>query len=277
LAQVHQSGDTIVPEAPPSARMSARPELLGLLGASALAGAIGGALAVAWWNRKRGSTAKYPGSTLPTRPYDADDDWARVIHDNFQEPRLWEGLKTRSGLQGDLVVAALQKEIRRGGSPENAENACLLALDLIKTGPAAEDKLWQRLQVISCEDVGLGSPLAPVIVNALHQMSMNFHRQEGDRTIFALHAVRTLCLATKDRSNDEFLTWINSIATEVEKKPHIPDYAHDMHTRKGTALGRGKRHFFTHATKLIPEMAPRNTKYLELVLAGLPPDPADLK
>ena len=39
------------------------------------------------------------------------------VHDNFKDPSLWEGLTTRSGIAGDLVVAAFQKEIRWRPTP----------------------------------------------------------------------------------------------------------------------------------------------------------------
>lgn len=73
---------------------------------------------------------------------------------------------TRHGLAADEVVSALQKEIRRG----HTENAALLAYEMLTTDVALEAKLWQRLQVISVEDVGFGQPEAPVLVQALYEM-----------------------------------------------------------------------------------------------------------
>src|SRR4029077_5973542 len=35
--------------------------------------------------------------------------------------------------------------------------------------------------------------------------------------------------------------------------PEIPDYALDMHTRKGKAMGRGLDHFRKEGAKLVPE------------------------
>jgi replication-associated recombination protein RarA len=66
-------------------------------------------------------------------------------------------VKTYHGLPADEVISALQKEIRRG----NAENAVLLAYEMMITSPAMEDYLWQRLMVISVEDIGFGEPNAP--------------------------------------------------------------------------------------------------------------------
>lgn len=43
----------------------------------------------------------------------------------------WVDIKTRHGFQGDEVISALQKEIRRG----NTENAALLAYEMATTSP----------------------------------------------------------------------------------------------------------------------------------------------
>ncbi len=93
-----------------------------------------------------------PGGINRASDYEACDPWLAVVHDNFKDPSLWNGLQTRSGMAGDLAVAALQKEIRRGG--ENSENAMKLAYELQTTSAGAEDKLWQRILVIAAEDVG---------------------------------------------------------------------------------------------------------------------------
>ena len=97
-----------------------------------------------------------PGGVNSAEDYEPDDRWAAVVHDNFKDPALWVGLTTRSGIGGDLAVAAFQKEIRRGG--ENSENALKLCYELCMTSAGAEDKVWQRLLVIAAEDIGAGDP-----------------------------------------------------------------------------------------------------------------------
>ena len=97
----------------------------------------------------------------------------------------WVDVKTYHGLPADQVISALQKEIRRG----NTENAVLLAYEMVITSPALEDYLWQRLMVISVEDVGFGEPNAPIMLNALNQMVGNLDRSSGERKLFAVHAV----------------------------------------------------------------------------------------
>jgi replication-associated recombination protein RarA len=177
----------------------------------------------------------------------------------------WVDVKTYHGLPADQVISALQKEIRRG----NTENAVLLAYEMIITSPAMEDLLWQRLMVISVEDVGFGEPHAPIMLNALYQMLGAFDRSVGERKLFAVHAVRYLCGCQKDRSSDEMINWIIHAVTQGKVKPTIPDYALDMHTAQGQAIGRGRRHFFEEGAKLAPELPNRDLTYRNRIMEML--------
>ncbi len=75
-----------------------------------------------------------------------------------QDP--WTRVQTRHGFAADEVISALQKEIRRG----QAENAALLAYEMMTTSAELEAKMWQRLLVISVEDIGWGDVQAPNLV-----------------------------------------------------------------------------------------------------------------
>jgi len=177
----------------------------------------------------------------------------------------WVDVKTANGLPADQVISALQKEIRRG----NTENAVLLAHEMAITSPALEDYLWQRLMVISVEDIGFGNPFAPVVINALVQILQTFDRGLGERKLFSLHAVRYLCGCQKDRSSDEMINWVLMASARGEITPEIPDYALDKHTATGQALGRGDQHFWEVGTLLHPELPERDTTYRARVLAIL--------
>ena len=179
----------------------------------------------------------------------------------------WVDVKTYHGLAADQVISALQKEIRRG----NTENAVLLAYEMIITSPALEDYLWQRLMVISVEDIGFGDPLAAVVINSLHQMLSTFDRSLGERKLFAVHAVRYLCACQKDRSSDEMINWVLMASERGQIFPEIPDYALDKHTAAGQALGRGDTHFWTVGTQLNPELPDRDLTYRNRVLNLLDP------
>jgi replication-associated recombination protein RarA len=175
------------------------------------------------------------------------------------------GVRTRHNLAADEVISALQKEIRRG----HTENAAFLAYEMLVTSEELEAKLWQRLQIISVEDIGYGQIDAPVLIHTLYQMHHNFPRPQGDRYLLALHAVRYLCRCAKDRSSDEFFNWVKYAIDTDGQRPIVPDYALDMHTTAGRQLGRGKRHFLEEGALVAPELPDREMVYRQRLLALL--------
>lgn len=173
----------------------------------------------------------------------------------------WQNVTTLHGFPADHVISALQKEIRRG----HTENAALLAYEMVLTSPALEDFLWQRLMVISVEDIGFGNPQAPVLINSMVQMLDRFDRSVGERKLFAVHAVRYLCLAQKDRASDEMINWMIHGVAAGTLRPTIPDYALDMHTGDGQKMGRGKAHFWAEGAQIAPELPNRDKTYHERI------------
>lgn len=174
----------------------------------------------------------------------------------------WVDVKTFNGFQADHIISALQKEIRRG----NTENAALLAYEMIITSHQLEDYLWHRLKVISVEDIGFGEPLAPVLIQSLFEMTRGCDRATSERKLYAIHAVRYLCSCKKDRSSDEMINWINHSSKTGSLRPNIPDYALDMHTAEGQKKGRGRRHFFEEASRIIPELEDRDLTYRDRIM-----------
>ena len=102
------------------------------------------------------------------------------------------------------------------------------------------------------EDIGFGDPMAAVIVKNLNDLRKEFAYGDGDRSIFFLYAIRYLCKCKKERSTDHIK---NIIMRESEKGqvPEIPDYAIDMHTIKGRAMGRDVFFFLDEASKVMPQ------------------------
>jgi replication-associated recombination protein RarA len=176
----------------------------------------------------------------------------------------WTQVKTIHGLPADEVISALQKEIRRG----NAENACLLAYEMVATSEELERKLWDRLCVIAVEDIGFGEPTAPLLIESLELMTHRYRYRygEGDRALFVIHAVRYLCTRQKDRSSDEILNWIKRAVEDEGVRPTIPDYAVDMHTARGQAMGRDLKHFLSEGALVSPEWVERDRTYRERLL-----------
>lgn len=169
----------------------------------------------------------------------------------------WVQVRTLNGFQADELISALQKEIRRG----NVENAVIIAYEMFITSPELEAYLWKRLMVISVEDIGWGDLQAPVLVHTLYQMHSLYGRQEGDRLLYAIHAVRYLCACQKDRSTDEMLNWVKHSIETGALLPSVPDYALDMHTARGQEMGRGLRHFWEEGAIVQPELPGRESTY----------------
>lgn len=161
----------------------------------------------------------------------------------------WSKITTRNGYAGDEVISALQKSIRRGLE----EQACKFAYELYISSPQLEEKLWRRLLTISVEDIGMGNPMAAILVNNLYQMSRQFDYADGDRPIYFIHAIRYLCASKKDRSSD-LLKNICIKSFAMGQFPEIPDYALDKHTQRGQAMGRDSFHFLNEASKVYPQI-----------------------
>ncbi|MGG7078940.1 hypothetical protein [Clostridium sardiniense] len=164
----------------------------------------------------------------------------------IQDP--WAKVKTRNGLNGDEVISALQKSIRRG----MVEEACQFAYEMYITSPQMEDKLWRRLLTITVEDIGMGDNNASVIINNLNQMRKEFDYADGDRPIYFIHAIRYLCQCEKDRSSD-LLKNIIIKGFAMGQVPEIPDVALDKHTVRGAEMGRDSFHFLNEASLVIPQ------------------------
>lgn len=160
----------------------------------------------------------------------------------------WSKITTRNGYAGDEVISALQKSIRRGLE----EQACMFAYELYVSSPQLEEKLWRRLLTISVEDIGMGNPMAAIMVNNLYRMSREFEYADGDRPIYFIHAIRYMCQCEKDRSSD-LLKNICIKSFAMGKFPEVPDYALDKHTQRGQAMGRDSFHFLNEASQVIPQ------------------------
>lgn len=180
----------------------------------------------------------------------------------------WQKCKTYSGLAADLVISALQKEIRRN----HEENACTLAYEMLITSPAMEEYLWYRLHTISVEDVGFGDVMAPVVIQSLDEARKAITPGWGDRNMIAIHAVRFLCKCRKDRSSDELYNWISKSYQKGTLRPELPDYCYDKHTLQGQQMGRNDHDFYYEGSKVSPEWEERDKTYRERLLKMLEED-----
>lgn len=177
----------------------------------------------------------------------------------------WQRTTTEHGFSADEVISALQKSLRRG----LLDNALLLGWEMYLTSPELEDKLWSRLCVIAVEDIGLGNPQAPVLVETLYQQHLRYDRPTGDRFLFAAHAIRVLATSVKDRTSDDMVNWAKNSVALGERLPEIPDVALDMHTGRGQAMGRDYRFFMEEASRVIPEINDKDQRYRDWIMAAL--------
>ena len=166
---------------------------------------------------------------------------------------FWSEVKTRNGFAADEIISSLQKSIRRN----MVEEACEFAYELYISSPQLLEKMWRRLLTISVEDIGFGNLNASVQINSLNEMRKNFPYDDGDQPMYFIHAIRILCESEKDRSSD-YLKNIIIKGFAMGKKPEIPDIALDKHTKRGKLMGRGSKHFFEEATKVIPQLKVNN-------------------
>lgn len=170
-----------------------------------------------------------------------------------QAYNIWAETKTRNNFATDEIVSSLQKAIRRA----MVEEACGYAYELYISSPQLLDRMWRRLLTISVEDIGFGNLDAALHVQNLNEMRKNFPYNDGDQPMYFIHAIRILCESTKDRSSD-YLKNIIIKSFAMGKKPEIMDVALDKHTKRGKEMGRGSKHFFEEATKVIPQLEVEN-------------------
>lgn len=182
-----------------------------------------------------------------------------------QAPDPWQRTTTEHGFPADEVISALQKCLRRG----MVDNVLLLGWEMYLTSPELEEMLWSRLCVISVEDVGAGNLNAPVLVETLYQMHKRYPRPGHDRFLFAAHAIRVMATGEKDRTSDDMVNWAKHAMALGERLPEIPDVALDMHTGRGEAMGRDYRYFMEEASVVVPEIANKDQKYREWIMAAL--------
>ena len=167
----------------------------------------------------------------------------------------WASVTTRNGISGDEIISMLQKSIRRGLE----HNALAAAYEMYITSPQFEDKMWRRLLSISVEDIGFGDVHAPELIYTLNNIRKEFLYNDGDRPMFFVHAIRYLCRQKKERSSDNVKNMLIKDFAHG-RGAEVPDYAYDLHTKKGREMGRDELHFLTEASKVIPQLEGEDIK-----------------
>ena len=169
----------------------------------------------------------------------------------------WAQVTTRNGISGDEIISMLQKSIRRGME----HNALAAAYEMYITSPQFEEKLWRRLLAISVEDIGFGEVHAPELIYTLFKISQEFPYNDGDQPMFFVHAIRYLCRQKKERSSDNVKNMLIKDFAHG-RGAEVPDYAYDLHTKKGREMGRDELHFLTEASRVIPQLEGEDIKQI---------------
>jgi replication-associated recombination protein RarA len=162
------------------------------------------------------------------------------------------------GIPVDQLVSVLQKEIRRG----HVDNAVLAAYEMHSTSEEVAEHLWRRLKLIAVEDVGMGAPMAPLLLRVLLE---DYHAGGGD-FMQAVHAVRYLATAPKDRTSSEHADFVRTMVDGGELLVTVPDYALCVHTRAGQEMGRGLLHWWEVGAHVENELPTADHRYREALI-----------
>ena len=151
---------------------------------------------------------------------------------------------TKKGYDFYEVASAFQKSIRRG----LLEDAMYWGIELYESN--YEEYAWKRMIIMASEDVGLGEPSCVVQVMAFKQSFDYLHMRKdmGAKKLPFTHAIAVLVNSRKSRFIDHAITvyWQQN----REEIKEIPNWAFDMHTRRGKAMGRGLDYFYKESCKI---------------------------
>jgi replication-associated recombination protein RarA len=157
---------------------------------------------------------------------------------------------TKHGYDHYELLSALQKCVRRGLEYEAAH----FALELEEFNPTM---LWNRLKIIACEDIGPANPIMPLLIDYLQKqyLAEKAKLAENSHKLFLTNAVVCLCRSQKSRITDDLLNVVSTERGQGKFLP-IPDFALDMHTARGKAMGKGINDFFAEGNRLENEAFP---------------------
>lgn len=146
------------------------------------------------------------------------------------------------------AMSAMQKYIRRSQPKE----AFYFAMKLCEFNPVM---MWNRLQEIVSEDIGIVNPNLVVTFEILRKWYYQKMDQKKNGTLYLAHAILLMCQSPKSRDATNLLfNVLYPMEFEGMKYP-IPDFAYDRHTAKGKRKGRGWEHFFEEGCKLDPDQS----------------------
>jgi len=174
-------------------------------------------------------------------------------------------LKTPGGYLLDEVRSAIQKALRIG----EEERAAYWAMEMIEGG------FWKYLlkvvQCVAVEDVGLGDPLAIVIVTAVKE-AIEFKKEKKGLvpTEMIGFLILYLARAKKNREGDDFIEYIKA-KRKAGWKLEVPEVALDAHCKRGRQRLKEAgidpdEEFYLRGSKLKNEVIMEGNKYRKRIL-----------
>lgn len=127
-------------------------------------------------------------------------------------------MESRNGLNLELMQSAFQKSIRRGLERESLK----LAYEAITSGSEMEDYLWERVVIMSVEDVGMGDPDCNRLMYSCSKIKDLFLDDAETRILLLFFCVIYLCRSRKERST-ELIKGILVQEFKAGKKPILAE------------------------------------------------------
>ena len=171
----------------------------------------------------------------------------------------YDWTKTVKGYDMFEASSAFQKAIRRC----DEDQALFWMAEFYDSGKA--EYLWKRMMIMCAEDIGLASPTLHTHVRELYesyQWMLEKNDKKKSERLFLTQAVLMMVRAKKSRLVD----WALNVAWDSHFETHldIPDYAIDIHSRKGKALGKTINDFLNTGSHLENHAEqPREAEYKE--------------
>ena len=154
-------------------------------------------------------------------------------------------LTTRKNYDFFEASSAFQKSIRRG----EEKNALFFAHELYCSGYSGY--VWKRILVMTSEDIGLANPQLASQIMSLYQMwEVIAKKNIEEASMPCIQAIVLLCRSEKSRMIDEYKIWL----FKTDYAPEVPDYALDIHTRRGKIMGKTHKDFLEEGQKINNEV-----------------------
>lgn len=173
------------------------------------------------------------------------DSHLGTSHDK-PKPEQPSAIPTIKGYDSVMALSAFKDAISKG----NEADAMFWGVELIESGYV--EHAWRSMMSMVAGPFRYADPMAEDIITALRQqhldLSKNFDKKKQYRLPYT-QAILYLCHCNR-WSNDVNETINGLYVTREKRSPFrpIPDYALDIHTRRGRMLGKTIDTFFTEGS-----------------------------